>query len=90
MNIKETIQNQDWIKQNEAEINNLFPETWTNIKELNSLKLVIGFKLIGLNLKSDDDLMFAMAYFDQIGLLKRFGSKIRRNPVSIFKNLNKV
>lgn len=84
--MKDTIGNQDWLKENETSIKKLFPETWTPIKNLNTLHIVCEFKLIGVILRSDDDLMNAMAYLDQIGILKRFGSKIRRNPESIFKN----
>jgi len=85
----DTLGNTQWLKQNETNIKALLPDVWTHMENLNGLKLAFGFKLVGIEWKSENEFGRIMLFLEKVGILQRTnGYQIRANPISIFKGVN--
>lgn len=82
-----TFGNVEWMKKNEDKIKAELPETWTHIKNKEFSPLALGFtlKVLGVDWRSEDDLVKIMLLLEQLRIVQREGSTIRRSPDSIFE-----
>lgn len=81
MNLIDTLGNKTWLKENEAKIKEMLPETWTHMENLNGLKLGFHLKLIGVDWRSQDEFGRVMLFLEKIGMLQRQnGYHVRANP----------
>ena len=85
MGLKDTLGNEQWLKDNEAAIHELLPDTWTHMNNLNGLQLGFKLKQLGVDWQSENDFGKIMVYLEKIGMMLRDGMTVRRNPHSIFK-----
>lgn len=79
MDFKDTFDNPDWLNKNCQTLVNVFPETWTNISNLNQVAVGFQLKLIGLDFRSTDDLGAVFAQCEKRKVFLRDGYLIRRN-----------
>lgn len=85
MSLKNTLDNEQWLRDNEDKIKEMIPETWTHIDNLNGLQLGFKMKLLGIDWRSPEEFGRTMVYFEKIGLMLMDGMTVRRNPNSIFR-----
>lgn len=50
-----------------------------------TLKVGFGLKLLGVDWRSEKELIKCLVFFEKIGLIERFGMDIQANPKSIFQ-----
>lgn len=79
-NLRGTIDNRVWLRENEQALKALFPETWTHVENLNGLELGFGMKLIGIDWRSTAEFSFVLIVLEKLGLTLRDGLTVRRNP----------
>lgn len=85
-NLKETIGNEAWVRENETKLKDLLPETWTHMHNLNGLKIGFGLKLIGVDWRSQDEFGKVMVWMEKIGIMIRQNTyQIQASNQSIFK-----
>lgn len=84
MTIKDTLGNEQWMRNNETAIRNLFPETWTHMQNIKTFHLCYNLKLLDIDWRTEEEFAKIMLYFDKIKIILRDGYMIRRNPNSIF------
>jgi kynurenine formamidase len=73
-----------WIKVHEAELKDLFPETWTHFHNVSTLRLMWCLKLMGLDFSTIDQMAEIMADLETHRVLLRDGQLIKRNPRPCF------
>lgn len=78
MNLADTLGNEKWMAENADKIKALLPETWTHMQNINGLQLGFGLKLLGVDLKSEDEFGKCMLFFERTGLMLRDGMLVRR------------
>lgn len=83
--LKETICNSEWLKDNENKVKHLLPETWTHVDNISALQLGDDLKLIGVDWRSEHELLEIMLFLEHLGIVLREGYTVRRNNASIFK-----
>ena len=76
--MKNTLGNEEWLKQNREKILNILPETWTHVNNLNGLQLGYRLKLIGIDWRSTEEFSKVMIFLEKIGYLQRDGFLVRR------------
>lgn len=77
--LRDTLGNEQWIRDNASKIKEALPETWTDVRNINSmLQLGYRLKLIGIDWRSEDEFGRCMVFFERIGLMKRNGILVRR------------
>lgn len=80
-----TIDNVQWLRENEQKIKNIFPETWTHPANINPLQLMFQTKLLGLIWSTKEELADILGRLTQIGIVQISPDElIRRSPHSIF------
>jgi hypothetical protein len=84
MSLQHTIGDENWLKTNENAIKALFPETWTNIQNLNGTKLGSDLKALGIEWRSQAEFEMLMVFFEKMGFALREGKKVKRNQNPIF------
>ena len=82
-----TIGNAEWVSKNEENLRKLFPETWTHKDntDISILRTGFQFKLLGIDWRSEQELVSCMVYLTKIGVIQVQGDLIRRNPHSVFR-----
>ena len=83
MSLEESLGSEDWLKANEDKVKELFPDTWTNIQNLNALKLGADLKALGVNWRSEKEFEMIMVFFEKLGFILRDGQNVKRNPNTI-------
>lgn len=83
--LKDTLGNEKWLRENEAKLRALLPETWTLATNLNGLQLGFRLKLLGVDWRSEDEFGRVMLFLEKIGIMLRKDFLVRRNPDSIFR-----
>lgn len=84
--LESTLGNRIWVKDHESELRALFPDTWTNIHNLNGLQIGFKLKLLGIDWRSKEEFARVMIWFERIGILQREnGYLVRANHLSIFQ-----
>jgi hypothetical protein len=87
VSLQHTLGNETWLRQNEAKLRALLPETWTHIENLNGLKLGFGLKLIGVDWRSPEEFGKVMLFLEKVGIIQRQnGYQVRANHRSIIEN----
>lgn len=76
-NLKNTLGNESWFRENESKIRALLPDVWTHIHNINMLKIGFGLKVIGVDWRSQTELASIMVLFEKLGIL------LRRNTYQI-------
>ena len=69
----------NWLKENETDIKNLLPETWTHVQNISVLKIGFGLKLLGVNWQTEDELSKILVYLIRLGMIERDKMLIRRS-----------
>lgn len=82
--LEKTLKDPEWVKKNEKTLKELFPETWTNVGNLNPLKIGFTFKLLGIDWRTNDHFAKVMIYLEKIKICLRDNYLVKRNPKSIF------
>lgn len=83
-----TLGNENWVRENESEIKNLLPKTWTHMHNLNILKIGFGLKLIGIDWRSEDEFGKIMVFLEKIGIMiRQNGYQVQSSNQSIFKGI---
>lgn len=86
--VRDTLENIEWVRKNEVELKKLFPKDWTKASDLNILQIGFGLKLCGVEWRTDQELLNALAAIEKKQLLQRDGAMVRRNPDSIFREIS--
>lgn len=84
MKFEQTLGNQQWLRINENKLRELFPATWTHMKNTSPLKVGFSLKLMGIDWRSNTEYAEIMIYLYKMGILQQDEQIIRRNPDSIF------
>ena len=85
-NLKNTIGNENWLRENENKLKKLLPETWTHMHNLNGLKIGFGLKLLGIDWRSEEEFGRVMVWIEKIGIMVRQNTyQVRASSQSIFK-----
>ena len=74
-----------WMIQNEAKLQALFPEFWTHKSDIEWQDIFTKLKAYGFNLNSARDFGMAIGFFEALGIMKRDGDLFVRNSHSVFK-----
>ena len=70
-----------WIEKNKDKLKALFPETFTHMSNLNPLQIGFGFKLLGLDWRSNEQFGEIMAMLEQQRIILRSEAMlVKRNP----------
>ena len=85
MSMQSTLGNPQWLRENEANIKELLPDTWTHVRNLNGLQIGFSLKLLGVDWHSRDEFTRIMVYLEKIGIMLLYGYTVKRNPRSIFR-----
>jgi hypothetical protein len=83
--LKETVFDYEWMKIHEQKLKEFFPETWTNVSNINGLKIGFGLKLLGVDWRTEEEFGAILLLFEDLGLLLREGYTIRRSNHVVFK-----
>lgn len=84
MSLENSLGNENWLKNNEERVKALFPIMWTNIQELNGIKLGSDLRLLGIDWRTDKEFEMIMVFLEKLGFILRDGHKVKRNPQIIF------
>ena len=71
---------EQWFKDNEEKIKDLFPETWTHVGNLNGLQIGFKLKLLGIDWRTNEEFSRCMTMLTKAGFAIMNGLLIRRNP----------
>ena len=85
MSLQETLGNDAWLRDNEAQVKAMFPETWTHIGNLNGLQIGFKMKLMGIDWRSEDEFAKVMVFLTKAGFLLMQDQTVKRNPHPVFK-----
>ena len=85
----ESINDPQWLLQNETRIREVFPKEWTHFPDL---ILSIGFKLklLGLDWRELSEFAEVMAKFTNLGIILQYNGYIRINPETIEQNYREI
>ncbi len=84
MSLRETLGNRQWLKDNEKGLKSLFPDTWTLDANLCMVRVGFGLKLLGVDWRSDEELIKVLVFLEKTGLLLRQnGHQLRTNPSTV-------
>lgn len=87
MSLKDTLGNEQWLRENEPKIKALLPDTWTHMENLNGMKIGFGFKLLGIDWRSEEQFGKCMLFLEKLGMMQRQnGFQVRANPDSVFRS----
>ncbi len=90
--LEKTIGNDEWLKVHETELKALFPADWSHACRVSMLKIGWELKLLGVEWRSEIELINIFVYFGKIGIVEHdpdFKEIIRANPKDIFEKVNK-
>jgi len=73
-----TLGNNEWLKENAEKIKAIFPNTFTDVRNLNMLGIAFQFKLIGIDWRSQDEFGKVMVFLEKAGFIIRNGLTIKR------------
>ncbi len=79
-NLASTIGNIQWVKTNIQGLKDLMPPTWAHIENISILKIVFGLKILGVDWRSESDLVNIMVWMNKVGIIQFNGILIRVNP----------
>lgn len=82
MSLKNTIGNEDWLKQNELNVKNLFPVKWTAIDELDGIMIGEGLRELDVQWRTQKEFEMLMVFFVKLGFILREGKNIKQNPIT--------
>jgi len=77
MSLRDTLGNNEWMTSNKDCLRNIFPKVMTDIHNLNGVQLKYRLKLLGIDWRSDDELVKIMIYLERVGIIERDGKCIR-------------
>lgn len=77
-NFNETLGSYKWLSENKQRILNIFPETWTHQANINPLKILFQFKLIGIDWRSEDDAIKILVFLEKLKFIVRDNILIKR------------
>lgn len=83
----DTLGSVEWLDIHAEGLKKLLPVTWTHVGNVSLLKIGFGFKLLGVDWRSEEQLTEAIVYLEKIKLLQRDGLLIRVNPHFTFGRL---
>lgn len=84
--LADTLGNEQWLRENEAKVKALFPDTWTHMENLNGMQIGFQFKLLGIDWRNEQEFGRCMVYLEKLGFLQRQnGLQVRANPSTIFR-----
>lgn len=82
--LDETLSKKEWCIEHEDDLRNLFPETWTNGKNVDAAAILQGFAKMGIIILAED-VNAVFGFIHKIGIIQSDGKGcVRRNPRSIF------
>ena len=86
MQYRSTLNNVDWLNENEEKLRSIFPDTWTHLGNVTDVQLLYKLKLLSVPL-SHDHVGDFMAFMEESGVIHRQGNTIRscREPVLFAK-----
>lgn len=85
--LEQTLGNETWLRENEAALRRLFPDTWTHVHNLNILRIGFKLKLLGVDWRSVEEMKTILKYLQKIGAVQVQNIyQIRANPRNIFEN----
>lgn len=90
MTPKETLGNEQWLRENEQAIKNMLPKAWTNVRNISRPHLESNLKLLDIDWYSEADFARIFNHLEKIGMLLREGYTIMANPYSIFEFENDI
>lgn len=74
-----------WLRIHEADLKKPLPINWVKPNSTLLLRMGWNLKLLGIEWRSDEELIKLMVYLEQIGIIQRQNlEEIRANPESIF------
>lgn len=85
MSLQDTLGNEVWLRENEAAVKAMFPDTWTHVGNLNGLQIGYRMKLLGIDWRNEDQFAKVMVFLTKTGFLLMQGQTVKRNPHSVFK-----
>jgi len=59
--MNKTLNNEAWLRANEAEIKEVLPDTWTHIANLSMIQIGFKLKLLGIDWRSEEEFGSIMA-----------------------------
>lgn len=83
LKFKDTLLSLKWLESNREGLINLFPETWTHVANINPLKIMFNFKLLGVDWRSEEEFKVIMDYLVDIKFILRDGLTIRKNTIPL-------
>lgn len=82
--MRDTLGNDEWLRENESAIKKLLPGAWTDMHDLSPLQLGFQLKLMGIDWRSEQEFGAVMVFFEKAGFLLRDGLTVKANPDSVF------
>lgn len=73
--------NQKWLKVNEEKLQQLFPDKLTPCAEMDTIKLAVGLRLIGVSIKDENEIYTIMSHLRNIGILNIIGTMFIRGSL---------
>ncbi len=85
MSLQDTLGNKEWLRANEDAIKKLLPDKWTDITQLQGVRIGSKLKELGVEYNSEEQFARIMIFMEKIGIVQAKGNRVRNNPDSIFK-----
>lgn len=83
MSLKDTLCNDQWLRENEDKVKALLPDTWTHVANLNGLQIGYRMKLLNIDWRSEDEFGRVMLFLEKARFMLRDGLLVKRNPHSV-------
>lgn len=58
---------------------NLFPDTYTDVRNINVIKIGFNLKLLGVDCRSQEELQKIIHWCEEVGIVERDGLAIRKH-----------
>jgi len=84
MSIQDTLANEEWLKQNEEAVKLLFPTFFTDIQQLDGIKIGTELRKLGVDWRTEKEFEMIMMFFQKLGFILREGKRVKQNPDRIF------
>lgn len=83
MSLVSTLGNSAWLRDNETNLREMLPDTWTLMTNLNGVQIGFRLKLIGVDWRNEDEFSRVMIFLEKVGIMQRKDYLVRRNPDAV-------
>lgn len=74
----DTLGNEKWMREHEAQLKAILPETWTHMANLDGPRIAFQLKPIGVDWRNADEFAKCMIFLERTGVMLRDGMLVRR------------